>query len=753
MTATALSAPNARRATSRWVGLAARVLVALTAATGATTVGCGGKPVPRVPTPPPAIRATPVADDAFAKTTFDALKAHAATPERRALLYGVVERQLVHAGRRFASGHPDQAHKAALGAFGLLERGDAPLPPVSDPLAVQALAGAVERVSQRGDEGKALPLLRLLAASAQSPTERAAAQEHIVALERWASDLHHGGLLHLAGEKQRIALSRALFEPTEENVNVAEAAVYPWVDGALEVDRKFTEQNVQPERQEGIETMRALRSAPITLIGLHLRAGSAPRALAAIQRTSVREMTPPEMEEVVRRAAEEDDLRAWLGVVGMFAQYELRVIPSETTPPPELLAAGLWRASLEAFRRDPSSFEAGLWLSRLLVRRGLSEVAPLVLVQGLGERPSAPKLTAAMEVLFSALLEEVTVDDVDGARRTMAAAEPVLTAADRASIPVVPAPAQLRLMMAGAELRAGNLAAARTLALSAAGASPSPRPAVMLARIERQAGDRTAALRWVDKAVTAPDARREPLELAQTHVLAFELRTDAGDGPGAKRSLDDALALALGARGQRLPALDLSGAERVLGRVLDHYGEGRAAARAYARALQHAATDRDVLGETVVEAVSRALLRRDLPAARAALLAGLDGQLTGDDIVYAALWTWLLERELRAAPDGAVDRAFRAAVRGSWTAKLAAWAQGKLSDAALEKAALSPAQKVEAEFYLGMSRRLDQPQAANERLRGVSKSPILGLVEVELARELLAPARAKLPLPSGTKLP
>jgi hypothetical protein len=121
--------------------------------------------------------------------------------------------------------------------------------------------------------------------------------------------------------------------------------------------------------------------------------------------------------------------------------------------------------------------------------------------------------------------------------------------------------------------------------------------------------------------------------------------------------------------------------------------------------------------------------------------------------VYGGLWVLLLERELHVATDGTAGRALDIATnRASWTAKLAAWAKGKISDADLGTFAQSAAQRVEAQFYTAMSKKAAGDPGADQRLRAVSKSPILDLLEVHLAREMLAPA-LRPELPRNVSLP
>jgi cellulose synthase operon protein C len=59
---------------------------------------------------------------------------------------------------------------------------------------------------------------------------------------------------------------------------------------------------------------------------------------------------------------------------------------------------------------------------------------------------------------------------------------------------------------------------------------------------------------------------------------------------------------------------------------------------------------------------------------------------------------------------------------------------------------------VEAQFYTAMARKAAGDAGADERLRAVSKSPVIDLLEVHLAREMLAPT-LHLDLPRNAVLP
>jgi len=271
--------------------------------------------------------------------------------------------------------------------------------------------------------------------------------------------------------------------------------------------------------------------------------------------------------------------------------------------------------------------------------------------------------------------------------------------------------------------------------------------------VARQAGDREGALASIGKALASPDARSSLPDVAEAHLLAFELHRDAGAADKAKASLADALTACLTARQQRADAATQAHTETLLGRVLDAYGETKAARRANDRALTAAASDRPVLGPTVLQVVSRALVRRDLDGARVALKQGLEADLDPEDRIYGGLWLLLLERELRASPDGTAERALQGfGDRDAWVSKLSAWAGGKLTDEGLNAAAQNASQRVEAQFYTAMARRAAGDPAAVERLRAVSTSPVIDLVEVQLARDLVAPPM-QVQLPPNTQLP
>ncbi|CAN96018.1 putative secreted protein [Sorangium cellulosum So ce56] len=735
----------------------ARGLAAL--ALALSSVACGASGSPGAKGPPGAegrVAAVEVRDADFSASLFAIVRDGKQSPQRTGLLIGVVRRQLAHAAGRFNAGQPDRAVESVLGALALVRPGEGRAEMI-DAVGERAIAGAIERLSPRGDEGRVRALMELRSAALPSGSRaRAESDEHLAALEQWMKETRTGGPLEQLGADQRAAVSRALVDGRAESIQRAAAATVAWIDRAIEFNIEYRQGGARPEREEAVEAARALESGGASLAALFLRFGDAKGAIDQIDRTSVRRVIPPGLYQRLKAAASDDDAVSWQALAAAFAQHEAQERDAETGMRQDLLDGAIWGAALEAYRRDPQNYDSATLLSQVMIRLGMSEATPLVIAGALGDRPSPGALGAALGLVLSALSEEASNDDFDAARRTYNAAGPLLVLADRAARgggALDPSGARVRSLMASLELRAGNLVAALPLLRAATAAEPTVNGLTVLAMAERQSGEPQAALEDVRRALGAPDARSAPLEIIQAHLLAFELHRDAGTQDRAKESLDAALAAALDTRQRARDPGAKARTERLLGRILDGYGDEKGATRAYDRAFALVAAEPPQLGATMLDAVGRALVERDLPAARRALKRGLEANVDEDDLIYGGLWVLLLERALGVATDGTAGRALDSATsRASWTGKLAAWANGGLSDADLGRLARSAAQRVEAQFYTAMARKAAGDAGADERLRAVSKSPVIDLLEVHLAREMLAPA-LHLDLPRNAGLP
>ncbi|MRG96751.1 hypothetical protein [Polyangium spumosum] len=744
------------RSSPRARAFARAILVSLLAA------GCGAPAQPAktpVPTIEGPVRPVDVQDADFSSSLAKVLQDGSRTPERLGLVAGVVRRQLAHAERRFALGEPERGTSSVMGALYLVRVGEGQGAMV-DAAGARALDGAIKHLSALGDEGRVHALMRMRAAAlGESAPGRAELDEHIKNLERWIGDTHAGSPGVRLGAEARYLAARAMVDPSGETLDAAAKAIEAWVGRGIEINRIFRQTGKRPERAEGMEAARSIETGAAMLASIFARHGDAQGALSRIESTEVRLITEPMLRRSLIVASEEGDAQAWEMLAAAFASEGAPTTEEddrEERLDPRLVEAGVWGSVLEAYRKDPKNLRLSALLAEQLVQLGMSEGAPAVLAGALGAQPNPRFVAAATRIVLEGMAVDADAGDIDAVRRTFRAAGPLLAAADRPEITnagLEPTPARLRWLMASVEVRTGNLEAARPLYVAAAKGEPSVSAWLAVARADRQAKDATAALDNLRRAYGAPDARVALGDLAEAHLLAFEIQRDLKAHDAAKAELSEALSAALASRTQRGDAGRRARAETLLGRVLEAYGDAKAARRAHDRALAVAATDRPALGATVLQVASRALVRRDLEAARAAVRQGLEADVDQEERIYGGLWLYLLERELRAAPDDTTLRALSTnGDRDAWVVKLAQWALGRMTDDGLRASAQNEAQRVEAEFYTAMSRRASGDPAAKDRLRKVAESPVLDLVEVQLARDLLAPIfRAE--LPQGAALP
>ena len=115
----------------------------------------------------------------------------------------------------------------------------------------------------------------------------------------------------------------------------------------------------------------------------------------------------------------------------------------------------------------------------------------------------------------------------------------------------------------------------------------------------------------------------------------------------------------------------------------------------------------------------------------------------------------LTEQRANSASDGLPLQVFTTANDATgWNAQLQKFALGQLDGAGLERAARTVPERTEAEFYSSLTGKprgsLDaETQASLER---VAKSTAIDLIEVKIARDLLAPPQT-FTLPAGVTVP
>jgi hypothetical protein len=693
------------------------------------------------------IEAVDVNDDGFAAAAVAVLQTKAPSPRRMGLLVGVVQRQLERSTHYFELGHEEMALGLLRGALYLLRSGELRAEMLAGRSA--ALSHGAAALAKLGNEGQAEALYSLLVDRLPPGAERKDAEEHLEALRRWQRDTRPPGSMQARAAAQQAALQQALLDPSASALQSAHQESLRWAEQAMTFGAEQMAPQSLFEQDESLEAFRAIRTGPLTLVALYLRQGDASGALNALDDESIARITAPSLHERVESAATENDPDAWAELFRLFESAD-GSDDSGITLDPDLARAASWGAALELYRAEPHSFRAAMPLCSLLLAHGMAEVAPLILEQALEHSDQTREASWALRYVLEAIRQDEALGDLAAARRTFAHAQTLIKLSEREVYGgrVTPSSGRLHFFMGAIEAGAGDLGRAQPEVERAVQLEPTADALRLLASIDRQRHDLKGALACLDRVVQITKGTGDAASQAESQLLRFEVQRELGDNAKAEESLESALMLGLSARSAAQTGQDLAVAERVLGRALELYDERDAASRAAKRAYEASRNDIRQMTETVLDSSRRALTLGDLRAARDSVRRAVSADLADEDTVYAALWLKLLEQRLRVTSDGTAEEALQKidATTG-WVGKLAAWGRGRLSAQELLKQAVSPVERVEATFYAAMSGPSDEHSL--ERLKEVASSEAIQLVEVTIARDLLA-SRAKLPKP---KLP
>lgn len=706
------------------------------------------------------LAAVEVDDAGFGVAVHRLLREGKPTAPRAALLAGVIRRQMSRASRHFANHDAARGTAAVVGGLYLLRTGES-RPDMFGPDGDAALAGAIRAFSARGDEGRSLALMLMRAELLPgSSPKRRELDRHLAALRRWMIETRTGGDMERLSDDMTAAINRSLVEPSDEALTEAARAVSAWIERAVQYNLEFHQTGKPPPPAEAQEAFRALQTGGATMLAIFLRHGRAQAAFDHIESTAARRVIPPPLFQLIEATADDDTASDWQALAQVLARdsYESEQL---LRLDPELRDAAMWGAALEAYRRDPTSLAVAHILADQLERLAMPEPAPLVLTDALGQSPTPVALSGALAAVGDLLQREADAPSVTAARGIFASSGAILAIADRDEHRgrLEPSAAQIRDWMARLEVRAGHIERARPLMEASLEAEPSVWGYTRLATLERQAGKLDTALAHARKALAQPAAKllvpgsSHRLDAVDAHLLIFEIHRQLGQRPQAVEALRQALSITLELRQQRTAPHGQVRAELLLARILDGYGEPRHASSAAHRALEIAMRHRPLLGAAMLGAIGRALVVADLPSARAALQRGIDADVDQDDLVYGALWLKLLEQQLGERSDGKVERVLsRHFEPKSWIRTLARWGRGRIGDQALRAAAHNHAEQVEAEFYVAMQQRTTAHEAVRQQLKKIAEDPLIDLMEVQLARDLLAP-KLEAVLPSTVKLP
>jgi hypothetical protein len=576
-------------------------------------------------------------------------------------------------------------------------------------------------------------------------------------MARFSQATHGAGPMQMASADMRAAMQRSLLDPRQNALDSASERTIAWLKHALESNVADSPIKSNADRDEAFEAYRALRGGGYTMVALYLRHGDARGVLTAADKADLGRIIAPELRDRLERAADDSDADAWADLFRFF-DSAAHAADAEEIVDHDLMEAASWGSALELFRAEPSSMRGTVPLATQLVARGMAEVAPLVLAPAVAKEGSPENLSFALGIVGKALVAEDELDQLPSARRAFANAQPLLLQAEtKANLgKVSPSSARLRYVMGALETRHGELTRALPLVQAAAAAEPTLEALMTLSAIERQQ-NQAAALATLGQAVDLAKAQSDSLAETDALNMKFEVYRDKGDAEHAAQTLDAALARAIDAqKNARQGGPTQARSERLLARILEHYGDQRATRRATERAYEASSSDPNQLTATVLDAARRALTHADLSAARRAAQRAVAAGLGSDDLVYVALWLQLVEKKLNVPSDGTVEEAYAEIDENAgWPAKLRAWARGKLSDQELASAAKSAGERTEAMFYSAMS-KLQAGSDSSKDLERVAQSPAIDLVEVTIARDLLALRGKSAPdykLPPNLSLP
>jgi hypothetical protein len=682
---------------------------------------------------------TPAAVDerSYGSATYKLLLSGESSNERASLLIGVTRHQLRRAEQRFEAGNPSAGLSAVSGAFLLGRTGE--LRPEMLEKGERALDAAATEVARVGNDGRALALYSMLLPRLPQGALRSDVQGHLSAIDKFRQDTRGSGAVTAASATARAAISRAILDTGSEAMEQAKKATVAWLRQALATNIGEAPIRSSQERDEAFEAYRALRAGGYTVAALFLRQRDPRGALSLLDAAGLERLLAPELRDRLERAGDEQDPDAW---ADLYHFFESARGSADGMLDPELVDAAAFGAAEGLFRAEPSSLRGVLPLAQELGAHGMAEVAPLVISPALSEHPAPDALSAALGFVMRAVMEEEGVGGLAAARATFDNAAPILELAAAPGLrgKVRPTPARLRFSMAATEIRHGELDRARPLLLKSLQDEPASDAYLLLVAIDRQRGKLNDALGWADKAVESARTSADVLTESEAQITRFELFRERRDATEAGRALEAALTRALAAQKQSRAGATQARAERLLARVLEYYGDQRAVRRATERAFEAAGSDPRLLSASVMDAARRGLTLSDLTVARSAVERAMSAGMSGEDVVYPALWLQLLERKLHVPTSGAVEDAYSTIGDGAgWPSRLRAWATGRLNDAELLAAAKDRSQRTEAVFYAALARHAQgSTEDAKVGLEQVVKSEAIDLVEVSIARDLLA---------------
>lgn len=596
----------------------------------------------------------------------------------------------------------------------------------------------VEHGSPRGDEGRVMGALLLLAAIGEDAESRSAERERIA---QWGIEARRnidnpierfGSLIQVWEQHEQIApapevldgLARLYIEQRDALVG----AFGPEGQGSQAPGRlSFQQLRLAPL---------LVQRAPLDVAAVFLRHGDLQRAVEHVQRMGDDSGVEAQLIQILQRAQQSDDQGA--EALGELAQGYIRARPN--------ISGAICRLGT---RRFPEDSRFPLCLARVAVEAGQPGSATAWYAEAVRLAPDDRAVYDEALGRLEEMMEEGTFEvDVTQSRAMGRHALEILEQRN-ARWPDSPSSVnrgELLLQLGRAEMSAGFVTEARARLVESLEVRESRDVHVQLGLLlERMSRPQEAArhYRLALDLVTAEGAEgaAERAELLEHLGDAFRR---GGDTRQSQRMYRQSLglwdALVDQMRGPRRAVIEVR-----RGVLLSRLGNTQAAELAFANAMEAAPSWREpyaaILAHLVVSVPNLALAQQVLR--RATYQLTLEPQWK----VYFALWVQSIAARASAEPESEVSMMLADLSRGDgWSARLAAFAQEQLSYHELRNVASNRGQRAEAAFYEG-ARRLGSGDLSGARqlFEEVLETGMVNFYEYAMAQELLD----ELPDPRG----
>lgn len=690
-----------------------------------------------------AVSGREVGDEQFPIAVHDLLLASPKSKEYGERATRVLTHQWERSRAQFRDGFPENGVAMVLGGLLLA----APDPETKDILAAAGSAEALEQAAlyyaSKGDDGGARSVYEVLCRNTDTRRAKEAA-DHLEAVMAWTRDTSAAvGPVAQASILQKTSIRWAVVDASPKAKAAAVEASNEWLRRALHLREEFRAKRLAVAREEAQGAYRAFQLAPGYLVAVYLRHRDIAGALKELKSGPAAQIETGQLVSVLSELAVSPSSALYLEALRELKPLLTLEGDDGTTDGADarfvFQSLSLVLAS-EAYRLEPTNFEAAFVLASALHEFGLTEAGPLVLADAVDPQSDPRILSGALALLVQGVMQQTSIGNVEGALRTFSMAKPVLEKVEKSKNvgKVQPSPAKVRALVGEIELREGRVKEAKSLFTQALSREPSVPVLLSLARIERHQRAYDNALLHVGQALASPEAANDKTVRAEILLLKGEIANDKLDSELTKATLLEALGVLKEAQHSAHKS-NRPKVERILARVYDRFGADASASRALERALQASPGDKQQLAATIGQMVGRALVRGDLNNAKDALSRAMSADVPTEDLVYFALWVRLIEKSNHVSDDGLASRVFSSLHDdGRWLARLAAFGAGRIHAKDLQASAKTPTQVAEALFYSAMERRAaGDMKEAESRFREVLATGGVELMETAFARDLL----------------